>query len=276
MDKVIYPETLQEAILFFSSYENCHNFMVSMRWPDGKTTCPRCGSDDVSYLPNAKVFKCYQKHEKQKFSLKVGTVFEDSPIGLEKWLPVMWMLANSRNGVSSWEIHRSLGVTQKSAWFMLQRARLALQDPASGGKLGGEVEADETFIGGRARNMHASVKARKIKARGGDGKAIVTAVLERGGKVRTQVTKNRRKKVMQDFVRSNVEAGSTLYTDELQSYEGLGNSGDFVHQVINHAESYVDGQIHTNNCENFWSLLEAWLGWHLYQRGAVPLVPLCG
>jgi transposase-like protein len=176
MDKGIYPQTLQEAILFFANYENCHNFMVAMRWPDGKITCPRCGSNDVSYLQNAKVFKCYQKHEKQKFSLKVGTIFEDSPLGLDKWLPVMWMLVNSRNGISSWEIHRSLGVTQKSAWFMIQRARLALQDPNCGGKLGGEVEADESFIGGKARNMHKAVKARKIKSRGGDSKANVSAV----------------------------------------------------------------------------------------------------
>ena len=157
------PETLLEAVRFFSDYQNCHTFMVRLRWPDGHVTCPRCGSDNVNYLPNARVFKCFQKHPCQKFSLKVGTVFEDSPIGLDKWLPVMWMLANCKNGVSSWEIHRAIGVTQKTAWFMLQRARLAMQDGQAGGKLGGEVEVDETFIGGHARNMHKDKRAARLR-----------------------------------------------------------------------------------------------------------------
>src|SRR3954466_11758620 len=156
------PTTLQEAVIHFASYENCHEFMMKLRWPDGKVRCPRCGSFDVSYLPNARVFKCYVKHEKQKFSLKVGTIFEDSPLSLDKWLPVMWMLVNCKNGVSSWEIHRSIGVTQKTAWFMLQRARLAMQENYSGGKLSGEVEVDESFIGGKARNMHAGRRAARI------------------------------------------------------------------------------------------------------------------
>src|SRR5579863_8696538 len=140
------PKTLQEAVIYFSNPENCHEFMVGLRWPDGVVKCPRCGSADVSYLPNARVFKCFAKpaHERSKFSLKVGTIFEESPLGLEKWLPVMWMLVNCKNGVSSWEIHRAVGVTQKTAWFMLQRGRLAMQDDLTGGKLGGEVEVDET------------------------------------------------------------------------------------------------------------------------------------
>ena len=227
--------------------------MSRLRWPDGKPICPRCGSDDVSYLPNAKVFKCYAKHERQKFSLKVGTIFEDSPIGLDKWLPVMWMLVNCKNGISSWEIHRAIGVTQKSGWFMLQRARLAMQDDKTGGKLSGEIEADETFIGGKARNMHAHKRAEKIHGRGAVGKAIVSAVLERHGEVRATVISNRRKKAVQEHVREHVEAGSTVYSDELKSYEGL---DEFTHQVINHAEAYVNGRIHTNGCENFWSLLK--------------------
>src|SRR6267154_5106582 len=151
MDKA--PKTLQEAIQFYGNFENCQAFMIELRWPDGKVKCPRCGSENVSYLPNARLFKCYEKHDRVKFSLKVGTIFEDSPLGLEKWLPVMWMLANCKNGVSSWEIHRALGVTQKTAWFMLQRARLALQGK-QGAKLSGEIEADESYIGGKARNMH--------------------------------------------------------------------------------------------------------------------------
>jgi transposase-like protein len=250
MDKVAI--TLQQAVVHFSDLDNCHEFMSKLRWPDGKPICPRCGSDNVSYLPNARVFKCYQKHDRQKFSLKVGTIFEDSPIGLDKWLPVMWMLVNCKNGISSWEIHRAVGVTQKTAWFMLQRARLATQEDKTG-KLSGEVEADETFIGGKARNMHAHKRAEKIHGRGPVGKAIVSAVLERHGKVRATVIPNRRKKAVQDHVREHVEAGSTVYSDELKSYEGL---EEFTHQVINHAEAYVNGRIHTNGCENFWSLLK--------------------
>src|SRR5690348_3781278 len=127
------PATLQEAIVYFANIENCREFMTMLRWPDGKVICPTCGGTDVAWLPNAKVFKCYAKHLKNKFSLKVGTVFEDSALGLDKWLPVMWMLVNSKNGVSSWEIHRSMGVTQKTAWFMLQRGRLAMQHESKGG-----------------------------------------------------------------------------------------------------------------------------------------------
>lgn len=247
------PATLQEAVIFFANPDNCHEFMVNLRWPDGKAICPRCGSDNVAYLPNARVFKCYQKHPCQKFSLKVGTIFEDSPLGLEKWLPVMWMLANCKNGVSSWEIHRAIGVTQKSAWFMLQRARLAMQDTETGGKLGGEVEVDETFIGGLARNMHKDKRAEKITGTGPQGKAIIAAVLQRGGKVRGTVVENRRKKSLQQLVRENVEPGSNLYTDALKSYEGL---TEFQHEVIDHARAYVRGNVHTNGLENFWSLLK--------------------
>jgi transposase-like protein len=227
--------------------------MVGLRWPDGKVRCPRCGSDNVKWLTNANVFKCFEKHPCQKFSLKAGTVFEDSPIGLDKWLPVMWMLANCKNGVSSWEIHRAVGVTQKTAWFMLQRARLAMQDVQTGGKLGGEVEVDETFIGGLSRNMHKDKRAENITGTGPSGKAIVAAILQRGGKVRATVLENRRRKALQQLVRENVEAGSSVYTDALKSYEGL---DEFAHQVIDHAEAYVQGNVHTNGLENFWSLLK--------------------
>jgi transposase-like protein len=238
MDKV--PTTLQEAVIYFDNPENCHEFMINLRWPDGKVICPRCGSDDVAYLPNARVFKCYQKHDRQKFSLKVGTIFEDSPLGLDKWLPVMWMLINCKNGVSSWEIHTAIKVTQKTAWFMLQRARLAMQDNYSGGKLSRDVEVDESFSGGKARNMHAGKRAARIRGRGPDGKAIVAAVLQRGGKVRATVVSNRRKKSLQALVRDNVEAGSNLYSDALKSYDGL--AGEFTHQVIDHPDAYVNGR----------------------------------
>ena len=178
---------------------------------------------------------------------------EDSPLGLDKWLPAMWMIASDRNGISSYELHRALGVTQKTAWFMLHRIRLAMQDEQTGGKLGGEVEVDETFIGGKARNMHKDKRAQKITGTGGEGKAIVAAVLERGGRVRATVVENRRKQQMQALVREHVEVGSAVFTDALKSYEGL---DEFQHQVIDHAIAYVDGNVHTNNCENFWSLLK--------------------
>jgi transposase-like protein len=255
MDKAqMIPTTLQEAIIHFANPENCHAFMVHLRWPDGKITCPRCGSADVAYLPNAHVFKCYVKHERQKFSLKVGTIFEDSPLPLEKWLPVVWLLANAKNGVSSWEIHRALGVTQKTAWFMLQRVRLAMQDNATGGKLSGEVEADETFIGGKSRFMHKGKRLEKITHSRNRGKVAVMGLLERHGEVRVKVMPNVRKAGLQAEVRANVEAGANVYTDALRSYEGL--DADYVHEVIDHAEAYVRGNVHTNGLENFWSLLK--------------------
>jgi len=148
------PKTLQEAIQIFTDFENCRQFMTALRWPDGVVRCPTCNSDKVAYLPNARVYWCKGNHKRQKFSLKVGTVFEDSPIPLEKWLPAVWMLVNDKNGISSWELHRALHVTQKSAWFMLHRIRAALKSGGFGYKLGGDsgpVEVDETFVGGHAR-----------------------------------------------------------------------------------------------------------------------------
>lgn len=257
MSKVL--KTLQDAIIHFADYENCRDYMVNLRWSDGKVRCPRCGSENVSWLPNAKVFKCYEKHERQKFSLKIGTIFEDSPIGLEKWLPVMWMLVNCKNGISSYEIHRAIGVTQKTAWFMLQRGRLAMQDEKHGGKMGGggkEIEIDETYIGGSARNMHKSKRDRVMQGKTGgfSHKVGVQGILERGGKVRAQVVESTGYGDLVPNVWKNVEKGSTVYTDELRAYFGL--QSDYAHEVINHAEAYVNGNIHTNGIENFWSLLK--------------------
>ena len=261
------PTTLQEAVIYFSKYENCHEFMVNLRWPDGKVRCPRCGSENVSYLPNARVFKCYEKaegggskHDRQKFSLKVGTIFEDSPIPLEKWLPVMWLIVNAKNGISSWEIHRAIKVTQKTAWFMLQRARLAMQDELTGGGLGGEVEVDETYIGGKARNMHKSKRLRINQAMGGSGlqggagKAVVMAMLERGGKIRTSVIPDRTKVSMQPIVRGSVEPGTVILSDEHGHKWRM--DGEYLHEIVSHLEQYVDGNVHTNGVENFWSLLK--------------------
>jgi transposase-like protein len=252
MDAPDTPATLQEAVIFFANAENCRQFMVELRWPDGNVQCPNCGSFEVKYLPNARVFKCYEKHDRQKFSLKTGTIFEDSPIGLEKWLPAMWLIVNCKNGVSSWELHRTLGVTQKTAWFMLHRLRLAMQD--GGGTLDGEVEVDETFIGGKARNMHPGKRKEKIHGTGGTDKAMVLGMVERGGKVRATVVDKRTKAELQKHVRETVTAGAAIFSDELKSYEGLDD--EYQHAVINHAVEYVDGNVHTNTIENFWSLLK--------------------
>jgi transposase-like protein len=246
------PKTLQEAILYFADFDNCKEFMISLRWPDGKVTCPTCGAEKVVWLANARVWKCYGGHPLAKFSLKTGTIFEDSPIPLQKWLPAVWLLVDCKNGISSYEIGRDLGISQKSAWHMMHRIRFALHQ-GSFTKLTGHVEADETFIGGKARNMHASKRARKITGTGGKDKTAVMGILERGGKVKATVIPNRKKSAIQAEVRKHVEAGSALYTDALQSYNGL---DEFEHQVVDHAVQYVDGNIHTNGLENFWSLLK--------------------
>src|ERR1035441_10227723 len=244
------PTTLLEAVKGYADNDNALAEVVDSRWPKG-VICPHCGGDKAAFIRTRRIWMC-SKCRKQ-FSIKAGTVFEDSPIGLDKWLPAVWMIAGAKNGISSWELHRAIGVTQKTAWFMLHRIRLAMQDEKHGGKLGGEVEVDETFIGGKAQNMHASERAEKIKGRGPDGKAIVAAVLARGGKVRAKVVETRRKPELQALVRENVEAGANLYSDALKSYDGL---DEFTHQVIDHAVAYVDGQVHTNGMENFWSLLK--------------------
>jgi transposase-like protein len=250
------PKTLQAAIQHFSDYDNCREFMIGVRWLDGKVRCPYCNSEKVTYLANARLYRCYEDHPKQKFSLKVGTVFEDSPIPLQKWLPAVWLVVNCKNGISSYELHRALGVTQKSAWFMLHRIRLAVQSK-SFVKIGGpgsEVEVDETFIGGKARNMH---KDRRIKTKvreGNWGKAIVMGMLERGGHVKTKIVPNRRKPALHAAIAETIEKGTQLYTDEHNGYMDI--PPEYVHSVVNHLESYVSGRIHTNGLENFWSLLK--------------------
>lgn len=253
------PETLIEAIQFFSEGDNAHNFMVQMRWPDGVVKCPRCQSAKVAAIPTRKTWECKCCVEKKQFSVRVGTIFEDSPIPLKKWMAAIWLLANAKNGVSSYEVSRSLGVTQKTAWFMLARIRLAMQT-GTFLKFKGQVEADETFIGGRARNMHKDVKARKIGGgTGGVGKEIVLGFLERRGKdthskIRTLHVSGQSREVIQPRVREHVERGSELFTDALSAYKEL--TPEFRHQFVDHAERYVDGQVHTNGLENFWSLLK--------------------
>src|SRR4051812_15912703 len=217
------PKTLQQAIIHFSDPINCNVFMIAARFADGKPRCPQCGSDNVINLEKARLFKCRTAHPKQKFSLKVGTIFEDSPLGLDKWLTAIWLIANAKNGISSYEIHRSLGVTQKSAWFLLHRIRKAMQN-GSLNKLSGHVEVDETFIGGAARNMHRS-KRNKLSRTGFVGKVAVMGLLERhGGEVRTMIVDGTTKAILEPKVRANVEAGSNLYSDAHGAYDSLNDA----------------------------------------------------
>lgn len=247
------PNTLQEAVIYFADQTNCREYLVARRWPNG-VVCPRCGSTNVTFLDKYNRWQCSTKHDARQFTSKTGTIMEESPIGLDKWLMAMWLIVNCKNGISSYEIHRAIGVTQKTAWFLDHRIRMALHSGSFEKLLFGHVEADETFIGGKARNMHAGKRAERITGTGGKDKTAVIGILERGGKVRTAVIPNRKKKAIQSEVRKHVEAGSALYTDALLSYEGL--AGEFAHQVVDHAVQYVDGMVHTNGLENFWSLLK--------------------
>ena len=244
------PATLIEAIRYFSNEDVCVQFVAQLRWPDGPI-CPRCESPAYSFLSTRRVWKCTDC--KKQYSVKLGSIFEDSPLGLDKWLAAMWMIANSKNGVSSHEMGRSLGITQKSAWFLLHRIRLAMQTGAFE-KLDGEIEVDETFIGGKARNMHKHTRARKITGTGAKDKAVVAGVLQRGGELRAVVVPDTRRATLQAGVRKNVEKGSAVYSDSLVSYSGLDD--EYVHAVVDHAEKYVDGQVHVNGVENFWSPLK--------------------
>jgi hypothetical protein len=233
--------------------------MKRLRWPDGVVVCPTCGTDKVRFVSTRKVWECSNAHSRRQFSIKVGTIMEDSPIKLDKWMTAMWLIANAKNGISSYELHRAIGITQKSAWFMLHRIRLAMQGN-DGGKLNGHLEVDETYIGGLARNMHKAKRDRVIgKGHGVAGKVAIMGLLQRHGSrghsvIRAAVVKSTNKRTLQLAVRSNAEAGSTISSDKLKSYTGLDDA--YVHGVIDHAEKYVDGQVHTNGCENFWSLLK--------------------
>jgi len=259
MDKdIAAPKTLQEAILYFSNPETCLAFMVEQRWPDGRVLCPTCGSDRVTFLAAYRRWKCHTKHPRQQFSIKVGTIFEDSPLGLEKWLPALWMLVNDKNGISSYEVHRALRVTQKTAWFMLHRLRLALQ-VGRFVKFSGRVEADETFIGPHPRNLHADKRAKLTGSRREDeryiSKAIVAGILDRAkGKVYAQVVPTTRAEHLAPIISKRVKPGSEMITDMLRSYWSVRDR--YIHSVIDKTKSYVKGHVHTNGLENFWSLLK--------------------
>lgn len=253
--EIALPTTLLGAIRYFVDPERCLSFVAHLRWSDGPV-CPRCGGIDPLFLKTRRLWKC--RTCKKQFSVKVGTIFEDSPIGLDKWLPALWMLVNCKNGISSYEIARALGVTQKTAWFMTHRIRLAMQTRTFK-KLSGEVEIDETFIGGRARFMHKSKRAKKIKGTGGIGKAAVMGLLERHGPdghsvVTLKTVPTVRRKALLPEVKEQVAPGAEVFTDALRSYKGL--EADYIHKVIDHAETYAEGKVHTNGLENFWSLLK--------------------
>jgi transposase-like protein len=231
--------------------------MVSKRWPDGVVKCPTCGRNDVVFLKNQSKWQCKSVHAKRQFSAKVGTIFEDSPIALEKWLVAVWMLSNCKNGVSSYEIARTIGVTQKSAWFMLHRIRVAMKNDAMGTKVGsnngGQVETDETFIGGKAANMH---KDRRVRYHAKyETKTAVIGILDRDARqVRAKVVPNVKRETLQAEILDNVKFGSRLYTDNAVVYDNLHSR--YIHEVVTHTDEYVRGQVHTNGIENFWSLLK--------------------
>jgi transposase-like protein len=243
------PSTLLEAVRYFSDLDVATEFVAKLRWPDGPV-CPRCEGREYSYLTTRRLWKC--KACKKQYSVKVGTIFEDSPLGLDKWLPAVWLIANSKNGISSHELGRALGTTQKSAWFMLHRIRLAMQT-GSFGKLDGEIEVDETFIGGKARNMHKSVRRRKITGTGHTDKTAILGLKQRDGEIRAAVVGNLQRDTLHGHVRKHVTEGAAVYTDTLNAYFGL---DEYDHKTIDHAQTYVDGRVHTNGLENFWSLLK--------------------
>jgi transposase-like protein len=249
-----YPTTLVDAVKHFADEQVCINAVAEMKWPDGQISCSGCGEiGNTIWLANQKRWKC--RGCKKQFSVKVGTIFHDSPLGLDKWMVAMWMLANCKNGVSSYEIARTIGITQKSAWHMMHRIRTAMMD-TTGDKLGGNgpVEIDETFVGGKVKNMHKSKRVKGLSYAAGNGKAIVLGMLERGGKVRAGSIADRKKVHMAPPIHTTIEAGSHIITDEHSTYPFV--SQPYFHEVINHIEGYVRGHIHTNGIENFWSCLK--------------------
>jgi len=255
------PTSLQSAIVYFSNPDNCIRYIAERRWPNG-VICPICGSEKVSAF-NAKrrTWKCGSHHARREFSVKVGTIYEDSPIPLDKWLTATWMLTNCKNGVSSYEIARALSVTQKSAWFMLHRIRLALGGDAPKVKMGGEggpVEVDETFVGPNPQRMHAS---RRLKLQHAitmrTNKTAVMGMLDRETRqVRANVIPNVKRETLQNMILNHLADGSTIYTDNASAYDRLPAAQQFVHETVNHVEEYVRGQVHTQGIENFWSLLK--------------------
>src|SRR5882672_7117706 len=254
------PKTLQEAVVYFADPDRCFEYAKKLRWPDGNVVCPRCDAAKNSFLKTRKMWFCYAC--KKQFSVKVKTIMEDSPITLDKWMTAFWLLSNAKNGISSHELGRAIGVTQTTAWFMLQRIRKVMREDFGYGpvtKIGGEgneLEVDETFVGGVAKNMH---KASRVKAEGKgpyQNKTIVQGILDRNlRKVRASVVPNVGRETLQNQILKNVKFGSTVYTDNAVAYDN-GMQRRFIHDVVNKTETYVRGRVHVNGMENFWALLK--------------------
>jgi transposase-like protein len=250
------PRTLLEAIRYFSDNQVAFDFVVKLRWPTGEPVCPRCGCMEVSFLSTRRIWKC--KGCKRQFSVRVGTIWEDSPLGFDKWLPAMWLTVNSKNGISSHELGRAIGVTQKTAWHLSHRIRLAMTTGIFE-KLSGTVEVDETFVGGVAKFMHKAQRA-KLTGTGGIDKTMVVGALERGtderpSRVIASVQSDRTRPTLHTVVRSTIRVGSTVYTDALTAYLGL-DGLHYAHNVIDHSVAYAEGQVHTNGIESFWNLFK--------------------
>jgi ISXO2-like transposase domain/Transposase zinc-ribbon domain len=253
MDTLTTLKTLQQAIVYFSNPDNCVAYMVSKRWKDG-VICPNCGSREVKYMESRRVWQCKTRHPKSQFSVKVGSVYEDSPIGLDKWLTATWMVTNCKNGVSSYEIHRAIGVTQKSAWFMLHRLRVAMKEEhkhTMGSSHNNPIEVDETYIGGKAINKHLNKRRQEEK------KTIVMGMLNRETRqVRAKVIPHARREVLQGEILKHVGFNAHVFTDGHVGYEGIDKYKNFTHRTVNHINQYVNGRVHTQGIENFWSLLK--------------------
>ncbi len=253
MDKLPTPTTLLEAVTYFSDPARADAYIVSRRWPNG-VACPRpdCGSASVQAIKTRRIWRC--KDCGRNFSAKTNSIFEHSPIPFTKWLPALWLLANTKNGTSSHELARALGVTQKTAWFMLHRVREAMKDEKPG-MFEGEIEADETFVGGRRRaTMRTELGHKKMKHGPFEGKTTVFGMVERGrpSRVKAMVVPNHKRSSLMPHIRANVLPGSAIYTDALRSYRTLPNEG-YAHAFIDHMVTYCEGRVHTNSIENFWS-----------------------
>jgi transposase-like protein len=248
------PKTLKEAILYYADEDRCLELLMAARWPDGVVVCPYCQGTNIGFVRSRRLFQC--KGCRKQYSIKVGTYMEDSPLPLSTWLPAMWLLTNAKNGISSHEVARALGVTQKTAWFMMHRVRLSFGD-TDHEDMSGTVEADETYIGGLEKNKH---KAKKLNAgRGSVGKECVMAILERGdsnrkSRVAVNVIPSADAATLRTKITENVSEGTAVYTDGWKGYKGLPEA--YIHDYVDHAIEYVRDNVHTNGLENFFSLVK--------------------
>lgn len=257
IDRDDMPKSLQQAVLYFADLDLCRELMREMKWPDGKITCQHCGAsgDRIGEVKTRNMIRC--KDCRKQISATVGTVFESSHISLDKWFVALWAVVNCKNGISSHELGRAIDVPQKTAWFMVQRIRAALEE--GGWKFDGPAEADTTYVGGESRNMHKAKRERKIRGRGSVGKTAVHGVLQRStaeqpSQVRAEVIGSEDAQRLLPSVRRNVRWGAEVYTDSASAYGDLCLS--HLHRQIDHAKAYAEGNVHTNGLENFWSLFK--------------------